>query len=457
MKILGWEIKSTKSKTPKPVGTSAIGAPGSAGYIREPYMGAWQQNKSLTTRDGLLASSAVFACVDLISSDVSKLRIKYVKLQDNVWQEASAPRFTSVLRKPNAYQTRAQFMKAWVASKLTHGNAYILLSRNSLGVVIAMDVLNPKYVVPLVALDGSVYYQVTMSPLQVTPMETAVIPARDMIHDRGVTAWHPLVGMTPIAACAAAVCLAEGITTNSAAFFANGAKPGAFLSATGAISDETAKRLKATIDANYPGTGAGKTLVGGDGLTYQPMTMTGTDAQLIEQLNWTAADVARCFHVPGHKIGLETGSKTAANAAIYDAMYYSDCLQAHLEAVELLLDDALAVADTAGFEFDLSGLIRMDEAALVAANTQAVGAGIMSPNEARARQGLPPVPGGDTPYLQAQWIPLSMLKERAAQPATTTPAGEKIGGNATTTDSDPPPMQDNTQADDSAESGDAND
>ncbi|WP_320535283.1 phage portal protein [Robbsia andropogonis] len=456
MKIFGWEInKSAKSKAP--VGTSAIGGPGSGGFIREPYIGAWQQNKSLTTRDGMLASSAVFSCVDLISSDVSKLRIKYVKLTDGVWQEASAPRFTAVLRKPNAYQTRSQFIKAWVSSKLTHGNTYVLLGRNNLGVVISMDVLNPKYVVPLVALDGSVYYQVTMSPLQVTPVEAVVIPARDIIHDRGVTSWHPLVGMTPIAACASAICLAEGITTNSAAFFANGAKPGAFLSAPGAIGDETAKRLKATIDANYTGTGAGKTLVGGDGLTYQPMTMTGTDAQLIEQLNWTALDVARCFHVPGHKIGIESGGKSVSSASIYEAMYYSDCLQAYLEAIELLLDDSFAVPDTAGFEFDTTGLMRMDEAARHSANATSVGAGVMSPNEARATLGLAPVKGGDTPYLQAQWIPLSMLQERAAQPATTTPAGEKIGGNPTTTDSDPPPTQDNTQADDSAESGGSDD
>ncbi|CAB3795529.1 phage portal protein [Pararobbsia alpina] len=425
MGIFTWVGKAVKKRPKGADGAVAIGASAASGFIREPFTGAWQKNQSLTTRDGMLASSAVFACVDLISSDVAKLRIKYVKLLKGVWQEASAPRYTSVLRKPNHYQTRAQFIKAWVSSKLTHGNTYVLLGRNSLGAVVSMDVLNPRWVVPLVAPDGSVFYQVTMSPLQVTPLETVVVPARDIIHDRGITSWHPLIGMTPIAACAASATLGNSITTNSAAFFSNAARPSGFLSAPSAIGNETAARLKQTLDENYSGTGAGKTMVGGDGLTYQPMTMSGVDAQTVEQLNWSTADVARCFHVPLHKIGADTGSRSVTSSSIYEAMYYSDCLQAYLEAIELLLDDSFDVADGAGFEFDTTGLMRMDEAARHAANAQAVGSGVMAPNEARATIGLPPVDGGDTPYLQAQWVPLSMLAKRQAT-ATTTPAGENL-------------------------------
>jgi HK97 family phage portal protein len=422
MRLFGFEV--TKAKRPAAsVGAVAVGAPGAAGYIREPYTGAWQQNQTLTTRDGMLASSAVFACTDLISSDVAKLRVKYVALKDGVWLESSAPRYTKVLRKPNHYQTRDQFFKAWVSSKLSWGNAYVLMNRNSIGAVVSMEVLNPKYVVPMVAPDGSVFYQVTVSPLQVAQMEAIVIPARDIIHDRGITSWHPLVGMSPITACAAAALLANGITTNSAAFFANASRPSGFLTAPGAISNETAARLKQQVEANYSGSNAGKTLVGGDGLTYQPMTMSGADAQLIEQLKWSTEDVARCFHVPLHKIGADTGGRTAPSSAIYEAMYFSDCLQAYIEAIENLLDDALDVPDGAGFEFDTTGLMRMDEAARHDANQKAVSSGVMKPNEARATIGLPPVEGGDTPYLQQQNYALSALARRDinAAPSDTAP------------------------------------
>jgi phage portal protein BeeE len=180
-------------------------------------------------------------------------------------------------------------------------------------------------------------------------------------------------------------------------------------------------------------------MVGGDGLTYTSMTMTGNDAQLIQQLQWTAQDVARCFHVPGHKIGLDTGARTANSSAIYESMYYSDCLQAYLEAIELLLDDAFYVPDGAGLRFDTKGLMRMDEGAQHAANAQAVGAGYMSPNEARATVHLPPVEGGDTPYLQQQNFSLAALAKRDKDNPFSTPAAGANGASASSPDDEQNP------------------
>jgi len=402
----------------------------------------------------MLASSAVFACVDLISSDISKLNIRFVREQDGVMQKSSAPRFTNILRKPNPYQTRAQFVKNWIASKLTHGNAYILLTRNSSGAIVEMQVLNPRFVLPLVAPDNSVFYQVTMNPLLVTPLEQTVVPARDIIHDRGITSWHPLIGMTPIAACAASATLASAISTNSAEFFSNAAQPSGFLTAPGEISNDTASRLKATIESGYNGNNSGKVMVGGDGLAYTSMTMTGNDAQLIQQLQWTAQDVARCFHVPGHKIGLDTGARTANSSAIYESMYYSDCLQAYLESIELLLDDAFDVPDGAGLRFDTKGLMRMDEGAQHAANAQAVGAGYMSPNEARATVHLAPVDGGDTPYLQQQNFSLAALAKRDRDDPFSKPtAGAGASGAATSGDGQNPDDADDQQEGEEGDNG----
>jgi phage portal protein BeeE len=59
-----------------------------------------------------------------------------------------------VLRKPNRYQNRIKFVETWIASKLLHGNAYILKERDNRGVVVALYVLDPHRVKPLVAPDG---------------------------------------------------------------------------------------------------------------------------------------------------------------------------------------------------------------------------------------------------------------------------------------------------------------
>ena len=422
MRFFGIEFtKAAKRKPAVPIGAVSVGVPGGGSFIREAFTGDWQKSKSLSTRDGMLANSAVYACVDLISSDVSKLRIKYVKLITGVWQEASAPRYAKLVNKPNAYQTRAQFIKQWVASKLQWGNTYVLIRRDATGSPVALEVLNPKYVVPLVAPDESVYYQITMSPLQVSPLEAYTVPARDIIHDRGVCSWHPLIGMSPLTACAASVLMGTSISENSSSFFANAARPSGVLSAPGKISPEVAARLKEYWDTNFTGSNSGKTAVLGDDLKYMAMSMSAADSQVIEQLQFSVEDVARCFHVPLQKIGANSGSSVAKSNEINEGAYYSDCLQAHIENIECLLDDALAVPDDSGFEFDIDGLLRMDGAALVASLAVAVGAGLMKIDEGRAKMGLSPVEGGNTPYLQVQNYSLAALAKRDAAGPPVTP------------------------------------
>jgi phage portal protein BeeE len=100
--------------------------------------------------------------------------------------------------------------------------------------------------------------------------------------------------------------------------------------------------------------------------------------------------------------------------------YYSQALQEPIESMELLLDEGCELPKPYGTEFDLDDLLRMDSATMAQTLSVRVGAGIDSPNEARKRLNQPPVDGGDTPYLQQQYWPLSQLAKRdiPAIPAT---------------------------------------
>lgn len=63
--------------------------------------------------------------------------------------------------------------------------------------------------------------------------------------------------------------------------------------------------------------------------------------------------------------------------------YYSDCLQALIESLELALDDGLNLPQNQRTELDLDHLLRMDTVTRYAAYTSAIGGGWMAPNEAR--------------------------------------------------------------------------
>lgn len=392
--------------------------------VRESFTGAWQQNVTVN-RDCVLAYWAVYACIKLISSDISKMRVKLVEEgDDGIWSEIKqGSPFLPVLRKPNRYQTRVQFWQYWIASKLIHGNTYVLKQRDARGIVVALYILDPCSVTVLVADDGSVWYQLRRDNLSGVADERLdiTVPASEIIHDKMVCLHHPLVGVSPIFACGVAATQGLAIQNNSANFFTNGSMPGGIIKVPGALTPENAAKLKASWESGFTGDNSGKTAILADKMEYQPLTMTAVDAQLIEQLKWTAEVVCSTFGVPAYKIGAAP-APAYNNIAALDQQYYSQCLQSLIESAELCLDEGLGLVDvvgrppyTLGTEFDLKALIRMDPQAQMQFVKEGIAASVFSPDEGRAEFDLGRVTGGASPMAQQQNYSLAALAKRDAQ------------------------------------------
>jgi phage portal protein BeeE len=122
-----------------------------------------------------------------------------------------------------------------------------------------------------------------------------------------------------------------------------------------------------------------------------------------------------------HKIA-SGANPTFNNVSALNQDYYSQTLQYYIESIESLLEDGLGLSSVRdvnyGIEFDIEGLLRMDPVGRAEANSKSIQAGYLTPNEARKRENLKPVIGGDTPYLQQQNYSLSALNKRdtAADP-----------------------------------------
>lgn len=427
MRILDFFRRKEKAAPLQQVDTRSGGI---LGIIRESFAGAWQQGIEVK-RDEVISFFAVYACVTLIAADISKMAVKLTQFANGIWEETLSPAFSPVLRKPNSFQTRIKFFESWVLSKLLHGNTYVLKQRDARGVVVALYVLDPGRVKPLVAEDGSIYYEITQDLLARVTDNRLIVPASEIIHDRMFCLFHPLVGVSPIYAAGLAATQGARIQTNSARLFQNGCNPGGILTAPGDIPDETAKRLKEHWEKNYTGDNVGKVAVLGSGLKYEAMTITAVDAQLLEQLKFSAEMVCSVYHVPAYMIGV--GQMPAYNnIEALNQQYYSQCLQSIIENLELSLDEGLALPTQYSVEFDEATLLRMDSATRFKAHAEAIGAGWKAPNEVRREENLPPAEGGDSPYMQQQNYSLAALSERdknkpfekPAAPAQTPPANE---------------------------------
>ena len=212
-----------------------------------------------------------------------------------MWERHESPAFSPVLRKPNRYQTINKFVEQWITSKLMWGNTYVLKERDARGVVVALYVLDPCRVTPLVAPDGGIYYQLQPRqslgrPGRPRREDSVIVPAREIIHDRMVCLFHPLVGVSPILRVRPRRRCKGLAIQNTSTPVLHQRQPAERLADGAGRHDAGAARPGQDRLGNVQRPGERRQ---GRGLTadikYTPLTMNAVDAQLIEQLKWTGA------------------------------------------------------------------------------------------------------------------------------------------------------------------------
>lgn len=388
-----------------------------AGPVVEGFAGAFQRSIVAESKENLLKFSPVYAAVSRISRDVSILRPMLMQPGPGTTtvevKDAASP-YMPLIKRPNPYQNWIQFLEYWIICKLLFGNSYAIKERDRRGIVVGLYPVDPRLARPMIAPDGEVYYAFSRDDLARIPDGADMLPAEEVVHDRMCTLWHPLVGVPPIYAAAASGTHGIRIQTNAETFFKNMSRPSGILSHPQTVSPEQLKLLKQQMEEGFSGANLGRLMVTGGGATYTAMSVAAEQSQLVEQLKWTVEDVARCFHLPLHK--LQTGQMpTFSNIGVLNTQYYDEALKPHIEAFERLMTDEVVMKNEYSLELDLSGLLRMDPKTRAETREIDMRAGALMINEGRAQENRPPVPGGNTTYLQQQNYSLEALAKRDAQ------------------------------------------
>jgi hypothetical protein len=125
-------------------------------------------------------------------------------------------------------------------------------------------------------------------------------------------------------------------------------------------------------------------------------------------------DICRVFGVPPPLVG-DLSHSTLNNAETLIQNFLSMSLGSYLEHIERSFDRLFGLNGASDWiELDVAALLRTDFAGRVDGLTKAVSGGLMTANEARAREGLSSVEGGDDIFMQRQMTPASLLAELAA-------------------------------------------
>jgi len=217
-----------------------------------------------------------------------------------------------------------------------------------------------------------------------------------------------------------AIALDLVMAEHQARLFSNGARPSGVLKHPKVLGKEVAERLRDSFQAAQAGSGnSGKTLVLEDGMDFEALQFSSTDAQFMELRRLVTQEIARAFKVPGTLIG-DLDRATWRNVEELMRQFVQTCLmpwaeiwQAALERVLLTPEERRSYFIEAVFD----DLLRGDLAARFTAYRQATGGSWLTPNEVRALDNRPPVEGGDELIRQAGQADASTPAKEAADAA----------------------------------------
>lgn len=361
---------------------------------------------SVQSASGLLVSqatamsvSAVYRAVSVRASDVARCKPSlFAEADDGTRTKISKHAIARLMTRPNRVQTWFEFVRdLWVAY-LLRGNAYAAILRDKRGDPTELIWINPDAVMVLESVDGQWFYNVNRIGLfQIAMLRDfpVAIPSEDMLHIRGIS-FNMLVAASTIGLARDSIGLAMGQNLQASRWVGNGARPSGVLETDRQLTAETAKRLKAQWQEFQSGVqNTGSTAVLEEGLKWKALQLTAVDLQFINQQQMSVQDIARFFGVPTRKL-MQADTSRGSTIIQEDQSYVNETVAPDLEMFEQKLVQTFSLDDEGlGVDMDESLLLRADP--LTRYNLGRIGklSGLISTNEWRRSERLPPDPHGD--------------------------------------------------------------
>lgn len=323
-----------------------------------------------------MQSSAVWACVSLLSKTVSMMPLQAYTVRGGIRVPTDVT--PALLKAPAQGMTMLDWVYSVMVSLLLRGNAYgRVVRRDGRLYPTQIELLNPDSVV--VRLDqGVLTYEVNGVKL----------PKEDVFHVRAYTFPGLAVGLSPIQYAAWTINRDRAIQQFSLGYFLDAPNPKSVLSSDQPINQEDAKIVKERASAAIQGRDL---LVLGAGLKFSPLSIAPNESQFLETQKYGTAEICRFFGVPPTKVAAADVGSSMTYASVE-----ADSLNFLVYAVQWwlsLLEDAMAPLwpGNQHVRFDTSVLLRTDIETQMKATAIAIASKQMTPDEARAMRDAPPL------------------------------------------------------------------
>ena len=335
-----------------------------------------------------LEVAAVFAAVSLLADSVASLPIRSVRHVGDRVESRPVPRWLS----GSSTVTQYELIHMIVSSLALHGNAYIYIDRENGTLPLSLTPLHPNNV-QVNVINRQRYYTVN----------GGTIPQDSMLHIRWWTPPQAATGLSPIEMQKTTIGLALSMERHLAQFYGEGATPSSVLEVDGDLTADQAKALQATWETQNRRRRRPAVLT--NGMKWRSITADAASMEMNASRELQIAQVARIFRVPAYMIGARGESNTYTNNEAAGQHFVTYTLLPWLRRIESALSSLMPSPQE--LMFDTAGFLRADQISRYRAHGVGIQYGFLTPNEARAVEGLEPYFGGNEFVMALPGAPMA--------------------------------------------------
>lgn len=364
----------------------------------------------VVTDERAMMVSTVFACVRILVQTGATLPLGFFTRTADGREPLDTDHYLCQLLKfrPNNFMTAKEFRQALWTQRVLWGNGYAKIKWMGERPV-SLTPLKPEFMTVVRGDDGLVYKYSTQDGVK-------EYPQKQIFHLKGFSS-DGVMGMSALAYARQSLGLSVS-ADRSAANSING-KASAVLELDSFPNPDQKKQLRemygaGNVTTEYQNDG-GLMIVPG-GMKYKGVSMPPDDLQLLESRQFQVPEICRFFGVPTVMVDGNSGA-TAAWPASYEQQvlsFLTFTLKPYLDEWEDVTPDSLLLGSARRSifaEHKVEGLLRTDSAGRADFYSKMVQNGLLSRNEVRVKENLPPVEGADELTVQVNMTNLEDLPQ----------------------------------------------
>ena len=345
------------------------------------------------TAEQILSIPVAKACCDLIVNSIKSLPIElYERVDDNTVRQITDDYRVNLLNNaPNIIATGTDFKEKIIRDLVLHGNAYVDIERDgnnivSLWNIDASDVGISKYSdreKPHIVKD--VKFKIYSSNVELNLDDVMILT--ESSEDGGLT------GQGVIARGYRTIELALNEIELNKNIMNNGSSPISVVKLDKNLSAEAQQRLRDSWTKMYASSqNAGKLLILEQGMEYEKLSFSPAELGLSASRSKTQTELCSLFGVPESMI--DSTANTYGNVENSSIRFLQYSITPHINVIEASLNRSLLLEkekNTKFFKINTDSVLQTTQRERYEALNVGISSGILSLNEARIKENLPPI------------------------------------------------------------------